>query len=100
MDIVVIGEQHLIELFSFMGIAGYAVTDSDDLEVTLKTVVKEPNIGVVLVSEKLAEGASAVLSRYVSRAGLPIVIDIPDDMDREVNEDDIKMFRESLGLNV
>lgn len=60
------------------GIEGEVIRDPDDVPEALRRVMNDPEIGVVLMTEKLIDACHAQIYRYKLTRKRPLIVEIPD----------------------
>ncbi len=60
------------------GIAGVLVRDRFDLKIEMDKLLKDKEIGVVIVTEKFVERFTDVIEDFRSLHKLPLIVQIPD----------------------
>ncbi len=102
--VVVVGDEHMVLGFSLAG-ADESYTPEDEYQ-TIKLMEKlagSPNIGVVLLSERIAESIREELDRISEKKDLyPVIIEIPDKKGPlEDKEDPLnKKIRRAVGIDI
>ncbi len=101
--VVVVGDEHMVLGFSLAG-ADESYTPEDEYQ-TIKLMEKlagSPNIGVVLLSERIAESIREELDRISEKKELyPVIIEIPDKDPLEDKEDPLnKKIRRAVGIDI
>lgn len=77
MKIHVIGDADAVLGFSLIGATGRVASTAQEVEKALEAAARDPDIGVILVTEGAAALASAKVDALrVSRSG-PVVVEIP-----------------------
>ena len=83
------------------GVDGRVVHTGNELKDTLDFVTADKNIGVILITEKLAGDFSAEIDRIRLGRRLPLVIEIPDRHGTGRSPDSITAYvREAIGVKL
>ncbi len=103
MRISVLGDKDTVLGFSLTGIKDlYHVEDSEKARDVLKKIINEPEIGVIILSEKFAVELRDDIKRMREQKPLyPILIEIPDKKGSIPKEDPIRLLiKRAVGLDV
>ena len=101
MEIVVIGDQHTVTGFSLAGVK--RVYGAEDGKQSLKKILSDDTVGVLIVTERFAEENRRVVEEHKSSKRMaPIVVEVPDvsgPVERKV--DPIReLIRRAIGTDV
>lgn len=77
MKIFVLADPQTYLAFSLAGIKGRAVRSSSEVTAVLETLGKK-EIGLVLMTERLAEANRDLIERILLRPEAPLILEIPD----------------------
>ena len=77
MKLQVIGNQDTVWGFALAGVRGQIVTTTDELTQALDTALADTEIGIVLVTEDVANLAREQVETLVTRSITPLVVEIP-----------------------
>ena len=77
MKIVTIGHPDAVLGFSLVGIPGQAATTTNEVQQALRDVLAREDIGIVLITEDVAQLIAEQVSRLMLRSAIPLVIEIP-----------------------
>ncbi len=87
MQLVVVGGERTVLTFSLMGIRGVVVRGAEDLEQTLRELVREPDVGAIMLEPETAALAAKVVARARKRRELPLVVELPgEEEERGIEE--------------
>ena len=95
MKIVVVGEQDFCEVFSFLGIEGIAVDDSQTLIEVLRERLSEKDT-LFLISEFLYSSVSKQVEELKSESREAIVIEIPSPRSKGEEKFDLRKMLFSI----
>jgi V/A-type H+/Na+-transporting ATPase subunit F len=77
MKILVIGNQEAVLGFSLVGVHGTVVTTTSDVNQALDEALAADDIGIILVTEDVAELIGARMEQLKLRSTVPLVVEIP-----------------------
>lgn len=103
MRISVLGDKDTVLGFSLTGIKDlYPVEDSEKAKEVLKEIMNDPDIGVIILSERYAVDLREDIKRLREQRPLyPIMIEIPDKKGPIEKEDPIRLLiKRAVGLDV
>ncbi len=81
------------------GIGGVIAHDRFDLKIELDKVVRDRDVGIVIVTENLAARFADVIEDFRNQRRLPLIVQIPDRHGSARGEDFIsKYLREAIGM--
>jgi len=64
--------------FRLVGIAGMVVKNTEKLDTQIEEVIKEENIGILLISQKLCKTSPKLIDDIKDNRRFPLVVEIPD----------------------
>jgi V/A-type H+-transporting ATPase subunit F len=77
MKIYVIGCLDAVLGFGLVGVHGHVVNTRSEAEQTLDEALKDPMVGIVLVTEDAADLMRSRMTQLLSQSTSPIVVEIP-----------------------
>ena len=77
MKILVIGNQEAVLGFSLVGVHGTAVSTATEVNQALDDAFSADDIGIILVTEDVAELIEARMEKLKLRSTVPLVVEIP-----------------------
>jgi V/A-type H+/Na+-transporting ATPase subunit F len=101
MRFYVIGDESTVSGFGLAGVAGEVVETTEEAREAVKRAFASPDVGIVIVTEKIAAGLHAEMEEYVFRRAFPLVIEIPDrtgPMEGRVSMR--QMVRSAVGISI
>ncbi len=100
MKIAVMGDEDTAALFKLAG-AGRVVTGGD-VEKEFDELVEDGEVGIIIITERMADRLSAKIARVKIQRELPIIVEIPDKKGKiEEREDSVeKLIRRAVGVEV
>jgi V/A-type H+-transporting ATPase subunit F len=97
----VIGDQETVLGLRLVGVEGSVAVDREDALAAMKEAVARDDVGVVLVTEKVAAGIRDEVESRLYGVGFPLVLEIPDSSgpvpDRLKIEE---IVRRAIGINL
>lgn len=101
MKYYVIGDEETLLGFSLVGVEGKIVKTPEEVKLTLKEIIKDKQIGIILITEKYAKMSKDFIAELTYTQNFPLIIEIPD---REGPLKDRKsideIIRDSVGVKV
>lgn len=83
------------------GIEGVVVHEPEEVEAELKSAFGNPDIGIVLMTQKLIELCSQTVFSYKLNRKRPLIVEIPDRHSTSNISDSIsKYIREAIGIKI
>jgi V/A-type H+-transporting ATPase subunit F len=77
MKVLVIGHLEAVLGFSLVGVHGHAVTTAEDANQALDDALSASDVGIVLVTEEVANLIQARMDQLMLRSTVPLVVEIP-----------------------
>ena len=77
MKILVIGSQEAVLGFSLVGVRGKTVSTASEADEALDEALSTSDIGIILVTENVAELIEARMEQLKLRSTVPLVVEIP-----------------------
>jgi V/A-type H+-transporting ATPase subunit F len=97
----VIGDESTVAGFGLAGVEGQVVTTADEARAALKKAFATPDIGIIIIPEKLAEGMREDVEGYIFGRTFPLVVEIPDRTGPMEGRVSIRqMVRSAVGISV
>lgn len=78
MEFFVIGDQDTVIGFSLAGISGRSVDNSQEGLLALKEAVESDKIGIILITEKVAQEIRSEIEEIIITMELPLLVEIPN----------------------
>lgn len=83
------------------GIDGIILHEREEVLTTLKKVMSDPEIGIVILTEKIVDLAHEEIMEYKIKCKKPLIIEIPDRHGTTRGTDVITTYiRESVGIRI
>ncbi len=97
----VIGDESTVAGFGLAGVEGEVVESVDEAREALRKAFAAPDIGIIIITERIAAGMRAEMEDYVFRRTFPLVVEIPDRTGPMEGRVSIRqMIRSAVGVNV
>jgi V/A-type H+-transporting ATPase subunit F len=97
----VIGDEDTVLGFSLVGIEGEIARTPEDVRTSLEKTIKKEDIGIIIVSESLAETIRHEFDQYVYKTSFPLIIEIPDRSGPIENRATVReMIRTAVGVHI
>ena len=74
----VIGDEDTVLGFRLAGVEGVIVRTPEEVREELERAFQTPGIGVIILTERIAETVRAQVNQYLYKSALPLVIEVPD----------------------
>ncbi len=101
MKFYVLGDDETVLGFRLVGVAGKVVKAREEALTALKEAVRDKQIGVVLVTEKVAAGIRDEVEARLYGLGFPLVLEIPDSSGPGPGRMDIQeIVRRAIGVSI
>ncbi len=83
------------------GIEGVIVHEKEEVLQILQTAVGDPDIGIIILTEKIVDLAKEEIMEYKLKSKKPLIIEIPDRHGTTRGHDVITNYiRESVGIRI
>ncbi len=101
MKIAVIGDADTVALFRLAGVSRAVVAD-DDVAAQFDELVADDAVGVVIVTERVAQSIIKKITQVKLQKELPVIVEVPDKRGKmEDREDSIDMLiRRAVGVEI
>jgi V/A-type H+-transporting ATPase subunit F len=101
MQFHVIGDESTVTGFGLAGVEGEVVETADEAREALAKAFASPDVGIVIVTEKIASQIRAEMEAYVFGRTFPLIIEIPDRTGPMEGRVSIRqLVRSAVGINV
>jgi V/A-type H+-transporting ATPase subunit F len=101
MQFYVIADEHTVTGFKLVGIDGEAVTSADEAREALKKAFSSTEIGIIVLTEKIASSIREEVEEFVFGHSFPLIIEIPDRTGPMEDRVSIRqMVRSAVGVKV
>ena len=101
MKFYVLGDDETVLGFRLVGVAGKVVEGRDEALRALRGAVEDKQVGVVLVTERIAAGIRDEVEARLYGLGFPLVLEIPDSSGPDPERLDIQeVVRKAIGVSI
>ncbi|MBN1696378.1 MAG: V-type ATP synthase subunit F [Spirochaetales bacterium] len=78
MKYFVIGDEDTVLGFGMVGVRGAVVTNGREAEDAFNEALKETDVGIVIITERIAELIRPLVDRYLFTEKFPLIVEIQD----------------------
>ena len=78
MRTIVLADEDTVLGFSLAGVQGIIVKTPEETRKAFDDIVRQKEIGILLITERVAQPIRDVVDRWVLGSGTPLVLEIPD----------------------
>lgn len=78
MKYYIIGDEDTVLGFGMVGVQGRAVENQEDAEAAFKNVLEDKEVGIIIITERIAQLIRTTVDRYLFRERFPLIVEIPD----------------------
>ena len=78
MKFLLIRDETTVLGYSLAGIRGVVVSNSDEAADALRNATKDPDVGIVLITQRIASEIHSLVDEVKLKMAIPIVLEIPD----------------------
>jgi len=97
----VIGDEETVLGFHLVGIDGEVVNSPEQARLSLENNVEKLDIGVILITERIADRIRADVDRYFYKMPVPLIVEIPDRYGAQKERGTIHdVIRNAIGVHV
>lgn len=83
------------------GIEGIVVKDQDEFLKVFDSVIKNPDVGVVLITDKLVNSSADIVYDIKLKQTKPLIVEIPDrDATYKISDSITKYVRDAIGIKI
>jgi len=101
MQVYVIGDESTVAGCGLAGVEGESVETADEAREALKKAFASPDIGIIIITEKIAAQLREEMEGFIYGRNFPLVIEIPDRTGPMPGRVSIRqMVRAAVGINV
>ena len=86
---------------ALVGVRGVVVHEEDEVRAALDKVCSDPEVGLVLITDKLIAKCSSVVFEYKLKLKKPLIVEMPDRHSDQTPGDSIKRYiSEVVGVKI
>lgn len=74
-----IGSEQVVKGFALIGVEGVALSDAGAVEAAVDAALREPDIGLLLITDRLAVPVREKLTNLTFTRRHPLILEIPDE---------------------
>ena len=74
----IIGDEDAVLGFGMVGVRGTTVRGPEEAEQAFKSVLEDKEVGIILMTEHVAELIRPLVDEYVFTLEFPLIVEIPD----------------------
>ncbi|MFH1006320.1 MAG: V-type ATP synthase subunit F [Candidatus Latescibacterota bacterium] len=78
MKIRIVGDSFTVDTFRLIGVQGVVAEDGEAAKARIEAYLGTDDLGMVLVSQTLADQLGEAFEHYMTRRSLPLVLSLPD----------------------
>jgi len=78
MQYFVIGDEDTVLGFGMVGVDGKTVSTKQEAEDAFNIAIKNGNIGIIIITERVAELIRHLVDRYIFTENFPLIVEVPD----------------------
>lgn len=101
MKYFVIGDEDTVLGFGLVGVKGFIATTETEAEHSFKEVLKDDEIGIIIITEKTAALIRPLVDAYLFKSSFPLLVEIQDRTGKMAGKPDIRqMVNEAIGIKL
>lgn len=101
MKYYVIGDEDTVLGFGMVGVDGAVVGNAAEAEAAFDTATSDPEVGILVVTERAAEFVRPRVDRLLVSDGFPLIVEIPDRRGRMAGRPTIReMVNTAIGIKL
>jgi V/A-type H+/Na+-transporting ATPase subunit F len=74
----IIGDEDAVMGFGIVGIQGRVAANAEQARQAFETLQKDPDIGIILITERVAEMIRPLMDAYMLSTSFPLMVEVPD----------------------
>jgi V/A-type H+-transporting ATPase subunit F len=78
MKYYIIGDEDSVLGFGMVGVRGATVRNEQEAEHAFSKALEDPDTGIVIVTERIADLIRPLVDRYLFTERFPLIVEIPD----------------------
>jgi V/A-type H+-transporting ATPase subunit F len=97
----IIGDEDAVLGFGLVGVEGTAVQGVDQAREVMKTVLEQSDIGIVIITERVADLIRPQVDRFIFTRSFPLIVEIPDRQGPLAGKPGIReMVNQAIGIKL
>lgn len=101
MNYFMIGDEDAVLGFGMVGVQGRSVRTPQEAEAAFKSALENREIGIVIITERIAELIRPLVDDYVFTEEFPLIVEIPDRTGRMEGRVELReMVNRAIGITL
>ena len=97
----IIGDEDSVLGFGMVGVEGKSVANAAEAETVFASVLKDRDIGIVMITERAAEMIREKVDAYLFSEQFPLIVEIPDKEGRRPDRPGLRqMVNDAIGISL
>lgn len=101
MKYFIIGGEDAVLGFGMVGVEGRVAETADEARDALQTALKDTQVGIVIITEPVAEMIRPQVDRYVFSRSFPLIVEVPDRQGPLEGRPSLReLVNQAIGINI
>jgi V/A-type H+-transporting ATPase subunit F len=101
MNYYVIGDEDAVLGFGLVGVRGQTAHNPEEAKAAFDGALEDREVGVVIITERVAELIRPVVDRYVFTQTFPLIVEVPDRLGPVSSRPGIReMVNQAIGIKL
>lgn len=102
LNIIALGDRDMAIGFKLAGVSSaFEVKDAEEAKGILRDAFQRQDVGIILISERLAEELRSFINKLVEEADMPIIVEIPSKEGAKGGVDIIReLVKRAVGIEI
>jgi V/A-type H+-transporting ATPase subunit F len=101
MKFFLIGDEDALLGFGMVGVEGILARSADEARYALEQVLENPEIGIILINERIADLIREQVNQFVFKREFPLILEIPDRRGRKENQKSLReLVNDAIGIQL
>jgi V/A-type H+-transporting ATPase subunit F len=101
MDYYIIGDEDAVLGFRLVGVHGQTAASREQAEAAFREAIQNENIGIIIITERVAELIRPLVNRYLFREKFPLIVEVQDRLGPMAGKSDIRsLVNEAIGIKL
>ena len=101
MKYFIIGDEDTVLGFGMVGVKGKTAVNQNQAEEAFSEALKEQDVGIVVITERVAELIRPQVDRYIFAEKFPLIVEIPDRKGPIQGKSSLrKMVNDAIGIKL